>query len=57
MDKKMYNKPDMKVVLLRHRASLLAGSDTPQSDNGEGASIPSVKVNATMNDTWYEENI
>ena len=29
MDKKRYNKPEMKVVLLRHRAPLLAGSGTP----------------------------
>ena len=34
MDKKMYNKPDIKVVLLRHRAFLLTGSD-PDSDNPE----------------------
>ena len=38
MDKKRYNKPEMKVVLLRHRASLLEGSDTPGGGGtGEGA--------------------
>ena len=41
MDKKMYNKPEMKVVLLRHRTSLLQSTGTnpdPQNpDSGPGA--------------------
>jgi len=40
MKKKQYEKPSMKVVLLKHRVMLLQAS-----------------VNATMNETWYEETI
>lgn len=32
MKKKIYEKPSMKVVLLRHQAYLLAGSQTPPND-------------------------
>ena len=39
MDKKKYSKPEMKVVLLKHRTSLLVGSDTP-SGGGTGGYIP-----------------
>ena len=55
MDKKMYNKPDMKVVLMRHRTSLLTGSTDPEPDPSVsgGASIQ----NVTMNDTWDETDI
>ena len=42
MKKKMYEKPTTKVYELKHQPQLLAGSE---------------QVNATMNDTWTEEDI
>ena len=49
MDKKKYSKPEMKVVLLKHRPSLLAGSDTPSGDGtGTGSYIPGMD-NEDMN--------
>lgn len=39
MDKKRYNKPEMKVVLLRHRASLLAGSTPGGGGTGEAPQL------------------
>ena len=42
MKKKEYEKPSMKVFELKPQPTLLAGSE---------------QVNATMNDTWTEEDI
>lgn len=42
MKRKDYEKPTMKVVQLKHRTSLLVGSE---------------QVNATMNGTFTEEDI
>ena len=42
MKKKQYEKPSVEVVVLNQKPTLLAGSE---------------QVNATMNDTWTEENI
>ena len=42
MKKKEYERPTMQVVQLKQQPQLLAGSE---------------QVNATMNDTWTEEDI
>lgn len=42
MRKKEYERPAMQVVVLNQKPTLLAGSE---------------QVNATMNDTWTEEDI
>ena len=43
MDKKMYNKPEMKIVLLRHRAFLLSSppaESDPSGPGGQGSEVP-----------------
>ena len=42
MKKKKYEKPSLEVVVLKQKPTLLAGSE---------------QVNATMNDTWTEQDI
>ena len=42
MKKKLYERPTMKVIILKHHAQLLAGS---------------VKTSATMSNVWEEEDI
>lgn len=37
MDKKIYNKPEMKIVLLMHRPSLLEGSPDPYDPDNNPA--------------------
>ena len=44
MKKKMYEKPSLEVVVMKQQPALLAGSV-----NGD--------VNATMEDTWTEQDI
>lgn len=38
MDKKIYNKPEMAIILLKHRASLLAESD-PGAQGEDGGEV------------------
>ena len=45
MKKKEYERPTMQVVKLKQQPQLLAGS------------VNSGDVNATMNDTWTEEDV
>ena len=45
MKKKEYEKPSVEVVVLKQQPTLLAGS------------VNSGDVNATMDDTWTEEEI
>ena len=46
MKKTNYERPTMKVVQLKHRTSLLVGSE-----------VTATSVSATMNGTWTEEDI
>lgn len=46
MKKRNYEIPTMKVVQLKHRTSLLVGSE-----------VTATSVSASMNDTWSEEDI
>ena len=45
MKRKQYEKPSLEVVVLKQQPTLLQ------------ASVNSGDVNATMNDTWTEENV
>ena len=54
MDKKMYNRPEMKIVLLRHRAFLLSSPESDPSTGG-GSEVPGSTTGGARRIRWDEE--